>query len=52
MLEKLTDGLARKGVYANEAYLGQLSEDLRVKAELRYENWDVKPAVGIDEKTK
>lgn len=48
LLKSLTDGLARCQTYAEQIYIGKLSEELRVRAELSYANYDIEPAVGID----
>ena len=48
ILETLTNKLSRNGVLTNETYLGQLSEDLRVRVELRYNSCTTNPATGVD----
>ena len=48
LLKTLVDGLTVCQTYIEETYLGKLSEDLRVKAELNYENYDQQPVGGIN----
>ena len=50
LLKTLVDGLARHQTYIEETYIGKLSEDLRVKAELNYENYEYQPVSGINVK--
>ena len=48
VLEQLTNSLSRKGVLAYETYLGQLSEDLRVKVRFKYGSFKPTAATGVD----
>lgn len=48
VLEQLTNNLSRNGVLAYETYLGQLSEDLRVKVRFKYGSFKPTAATGVD----
>ncbi len=47
VLERLTKGICKNEIISNEIYLGVIGKKLRAKSYLKYDNWDVHPAVGI-----